>query len=154
MQNNFARASTRLMQQLGQACATIGYLVYNLWPTMCPIIKHSRPNTTFARASRPAWVHGRIVLVYNIPMYTRYPIVARALGRVRARAKVSCIQNVPYRRARGQEAECARKQGYLAYKNSSSYHRYFYWVYGSQGIRWLFIIRNILIYICNGGIQT
>ena len=34
-------------------------------------------------------------------LHTRYPIVARALGRVRARAKVSCIQ----------------EQRYLAYKN-------------------------------------
>ena len=34
------------------------------------------------------------ILKFNLgeKLYTRYPIVARALGRVRARAKVSCIQ--------------------------------------------------------------
>ena len=32
----------------------------------------------------------------GLPLYiTRYPIVARALGRVRARAKESCIQGLP-----------------------------------------------------------
>ena len=31
----------------------------------------------------------------GLPLYTRYPIVAHALGRVRARAKESCIQGLP-----------------------------------------------------------
>ena len=30
----------------------------------------------------------------TLDLYTRYPIVARALGRVRARAKESCIQTL------------------------------------------------------------
>ena len=41
-------------------------------------------------------------IVYKIPLYTIYPIVARALGLAEcvARAKVFCIQKIPYRRAR------------------------------------------------------
>ena len=80
------------------ARATIGYIVYNQWLYLIfknwskniYIITHPPNNSYVYRMSIYAeCVHKKI-------LYTRYPIVARALGRVRARAKVSCIQKKIY----------------------------------------------------------
>ena len=58
-------------------------------------------------------------------LYTRYPIVARALGLVRARAKVSCIQvdcmQDTFARAAHSAKRGARRYGIL-YTNKSTTH--------------------------------
>ena len=54
-----------------------------------------------------------LLFTRDIILYTRYPIVARALGLAAecvARAKVSCIQGLVL----------AREQKYLAYKSTAS----------------------------------
>ena len=91
MQDTFAYARTR--QPLGPARATIGYLIYSFYASKKHEHVHGvHTDNLYARylCSRDDRVSCKQV-VYKIP-YRRARLALRPLGRVRARAKISCIQ--------------------------------------------------------------
>ena len=92
--------------------ATIGYLVYKIpyrrvrAKLSCIYIKGKRL-ITLQNVVHVAhtYLYTRIVRygLRGLKLYTRYPIVARALGRVRARAKISCMQGLKSRAHKGMQ---------------------------------------------------